>query len=310
MVSLLRRLVVARTVPRPAVLLVAVALAVALLVLLRRSRRCRGYDGYASYDAKKRSVAGVRWGKCRYASRELIDGTWTCPPGFSHYMGDNWMDHGLGWDAQCAESAQCKKDATATKTKTGIANASFDVDGNAKKAKGLEKKATKTPEKKAAKTAKASLDDPAPGSAWKKGTATQFAAYPECCRDPTAADHAACRQTNACRRAGFFRAFAEKKSREWVADTNVVAFSETPNDRNLEDWDTKWKNKKVELRDPQSGKTLVAAVVDTCDDADCGGCCTRDANKHGVLIDLEHSTAKRLYGAKLSGQTPIEWRLA
>ena len=50
-------------------------------------------------------------------------------------------------------------------------------------------------------------------------------------------------------------------------------------------------------------------VVDTCDDSDCSGCCSKNANRNGgFLIDLEYHTAKRFWGARINGMAVIEWQ--
>lgn len=108
-----------------------------------------------------------------------------------------------------------------------------------------------------------------------------------------------------------------------------------------QEWESKWNGKQLRLKNPDSGETLevtvrapsgcaprrcrhpvaVAAlspagccgaatrlpparpqVIDTCDDSDCGGCCTRNASLHGgMLIDLEWHTAKRFVSLALWG---------
>ncbi|WP_437547167.1 hypothetical protein WME97_44490 [Sorangium sp. So ce367] len=42
-----------------------------------------------------------------------------------------------------------------------------------------------------------------------------------------------------------------------------------------------------------------------CSDSDCSGCCTRNAQPSGYLIDIEKYTAQR-FGVSASGQ--VEWR--
>lgn len=65
-----------------------------------------------------------------------------------------------------------------------------------------------------------------------------------------------------------------------------------------QEWDRKWKGKTLRLRNPDTGATLDVKVLDTCDDADCDGCCTHNANKNGGhLVDLEYYTAKRFWGS-------------
>jgi hypothetical protein len=45
-------------------------------------------------------------------------------------------------------------------------------------------------------------------------------------------------------------------------------------------------------------------VYDQCSDADCDGCCTRNKNKSGFLIDLESYTSKK-FGVDAD---VVEWK--
>lgn len=154
-------------------------------------------------------------------------------------------------------------------------------------------------------------NDPAPsgGGSWKKATATWYSSYPECCHDKNA-DQTECDDYSGCKYEGQFAAFDGKKSKDWVQSNNIVAFYEAPNSSNRKNWDKKWKNKKLRIRNPKNGKTLDVTVVDTCDDDDCKGCCSKNAQKNGgYLIDLEKNTAKRFYGGKVEDMSAIEWQV-
>ena len=90
-----------------------------------------------------------------------------------------------------------------------------------------------------------------------------------------------------------------------------VAVFEAPNDRNRREWAKKWKGRKLQIRNPKTGKVMQVTVADTCDDADCGGCCTRNSAAHGgMLIDLEYNTAQRFYDGAVVDVAPIQWRAA
>ena len=152
---------------------------------------------------------------------------------------------------------------------------------------------------------------PAFSGGWNRATATHYTSYPECCRNKSA-NQSECKYYNGCKWEGAFAAFNERKPREWVESNNIVAFYQSPNDRNRKDWAKKWKLKKIMLRNPRTGKEMEATIVDTCDDSDCPktSCCSTNANKNGgTLVDLEYNTAKRFYGGKLPGLEPIEWRV-
>lgn len=145
---------------------------------------------------------------------------------------------------------------------------------------------------------------------WNKANATVYTSYPKCCTDKKA-DQTECRDYSGCKYQGQFAAYSGKKSASWVAANNIVAFYQGPNAKNRKEWASKWKLKTMELRNPKTGKVMAVTVVDTCDDGDCGGCCSKNAKAGGgYLVDLEENTAKRFYGGgKIPGMQQIEWRL-
>lgn len=147
------------------------------------------------------------------------------------------------------------------------------------------------------------------GGGWQKATATWYSSYPECCHDKKA-DQSECDDYSGCKYEGMFAAFDGKKDKGWVESNNLVAFYEAPNSKNRKEWDKKWKNKKLRIRNPKTGKTMDVTVVDTCDDGDCSGCCSKNANKNGGhLVDLEKNTAKRFYDGKVQDMASIEWQV-
>lgn len=150
---------------------------------------------------------------------------------------------------------------------------------------------------------------PAP-KPWNLATATYYSSYPECCSNK-AADQTECRDYSGCKYEGKFAAFGDKKmDKKWVENTNIVAFYQSPNSKNRQEWSSKWKNKKIRLRNPKTKKVMEAVILDTCDDGDCNGCCSTNANRNGgYLVDLEINTAKRFYDGKLVGLGPIEWQI-
>jgi hypothetical protein len=50
-------------------------------------------------------------------------------------------------------------------------------------------------------------------------------------------------------------------------------------------------------------KTIVVTVLDTCNDSDCGGCCTQNRGSADALVDIEQYTDFR-WGVN---DGPIEW---
>jgi hypothetical protein len=78
----------------------------------------------------------------------------------------------------------------------------------------------------------------------------------------------------------------------------MVAFFDT-RDPAGENFNRKWGNKYMTITGTCNGKTRIfnAVIADTCNDRDCGGCCTANANKQtGYLIDMEYYTAIRQFG--------------
>lgn len=151
------------------------------------------------------------------------------------------------------------------------------------------------------------------GGEWSTANATYYLSYPPCCKgspnyDPKA-DTTECDVYSGCKYQGMFAALNDKKSYNWVRDNNIAAVFETG--QTAGSWASKWKNKKLRVRNPSNGKTLDVTVLDRCDDGDCDGCCTKNANKGGgMLIDLEYHTAKRLWGGEPKGEQKIQWRRA
>ncbi|KAL4451343.1 hypothetical protein ABPG77_009415 [Micractinium sp. CCAP 211/92] len=139
--------------------------------------------------------------------------------------------------------------------------------------------------------------DSGSGGKWYTATATTYWSYPPCCHDASA-DQSECDDYSGCQWEGQFAALDGKQPKSWVEETNIASFFESPNSQNRKEWDRKWKNKTLRLRNPDTGATLDVKVLDTCDDADCDGCCTHNANKNGGhLVDLEYYTAKRFWGS-------------
>jgi hypothetical protein len=154
-----------------------------------------------------------------------------------------------------------------------------------------------------------------PVTGWKSAMATYYNSYPLCCSDPTA-DQKECDQNNGCAYQGMFKAFGdERKSRTWVQDNNIAAVFQVPDHKNIKEWDTKWKGRKLEIKN-EYGVQMIVNVLDTCKDSDCmdskgKGCCTTNAKAGGgTLVDLEFNTANRFWGAgAIPGMKTIQWRL-
>lgn len=151
------------------------------------------------------------------------------------------------------------------------------------------------------------------GKGWRPARATYYHSYPPCCKASPNYDPAAskdeCDNYDGCKYMGMFAGASGKKSYAWVRDTNIASVFETG--QTPESWAQKWKNAKLVVRNPRTGKTLQVTVLDRCDDKDCGGCCTRNARQGGgMLVDLEYHTAARLWGAGALGSDALDWKRA
>ncbi|MDB5105129.1 MAG: putative exported protein [Fibrobacteres bacterium] len=113
-------------------------------------------------------------------------------------------------------------------------------------------------------------------AASRKANLTWFESYP----DPGSEE---CIQYNGCTWAGQFAALDGKQPESWVKANNICAVHE----RDF----AKYKLKTLRL--VQGTKTIDVKVYDMCSDADCDGCCTKNAAATGFLIDVEKYTADR-----------------
>lgn len=117
---------------------------------------------------------------------------------------------------------------------------------------------------------------PAPN--WSLAELTHFTSYP----DPQSAE---CLEYNGCEWAGMFAAIDGRMSEEWVQAHNIIAVHA----KHFQ----KYKLKTLRIR--RGDRQIDAKVYDYCSDSDCDGCCTRNSDETGFLIDLES------YGWERSG---------
>jgi hypothetical protein len=83
---------------------------------------------------------------------------------------------------------------------------------------------------------------------------------------------------------GEFAACSQTESKTWVSTHNIISVFPDFNKLKLHD---------LCLKDPSSGKTIVATVLDECADSDCSGCCTQNKAGADELIDVESYTYKK-----------------
>lgn len=150
---------------------------------------------------------------------------------------------------------------------------------------------------------------------FKSAMATWYQSYPPCCKKSPNydknADKSECSDYNGCTWMGQFLGVDKTVPYEDVKARNIISFYDLANQKGSGEswWKSNVKGKKVELRNPATGKTLIAEALDSCFDSDCNGCCSKQAKKGGgYLIDLEINTAQRLYDGKVQDEAKIEWR--
>lgn len=156
---------------------------------------------------------------------------------------------------------------------------------------------------------------------FRSGYATYYHSYPPCCKNAPNYDSRAsqdeCTDYSGCKYMGEFAGVKGKLPIDQVKKRNIVAFFDDKYQRNAKQNQTWWsanvKGKKLEVRNPSTGKTMIVEALDTCGNYDCRsegkyGCCTENALKgDGVLIDFEINTSKRFWeGAPRNGK--IQWR--
>ena len=158
---------------------------------------------------------------------------------------------------------------------------------------------------------------------WKSAYATYYDSYPACCpKAPNyspSADKSECDDYSGCQYMGQFSGVSGKLTYDQVKTRNIVSFYDSTNqskgscaqkNKNCPWWIANAKNKKLIIKNPATQKELEVEALDTCSDADCNKCCTKNAQKGGgTLIDIEHFTAVRFWGGPLKNGK-ILWRWA
>ena len=112
---------------------------------------------------------------------------------------------------------------------------------------------------------------------WRDANMTNFESYPE-------EGSEECEEFSGCDYEGYFAALRTQQTEEWVMMNNIAAV-------HMDDFQ-EYKLKTLRLRNDRGNKIDVK-VYDACSDSDCDGCCTRNSEETGFLIDLEINTAER-----------------
>jgi len=141
---------------------------------------------------------------------------------------------------------------------------------------------------------------------WTPASWTWYKSYAACCPenpnyDPNA-DNSECELYNACQWSGYFAYVDGKKPYSWVANTDIIAFFSSYGDN------AAYGNKRLRMK---INTTVVEAeVLDTCGDSDCNGCCTRNSQPSGYLLDMEENTVVRYFGYLNAAYGQICWQIA
>jgi len=141
---------------------------------------------------------------------------------------------------------------------------------------------------------------------WTAASWTWYISYAACCKDNPNYDPNAsteeCDLYSACDYSGAFAYAAQRKPFEWVKSHNIVAFFSGHGDN------AEYGNKHIRIK--AKGTSLEATVLDTCGDHDCGGCCSRNAQPSGYLVDMEYWTVVRNFGELAAADGQLCWQLA
>jgi hypothetical protein len=130
---------------------------------------------------------------------------------------------------------------------------------------------------------------------------TYYSSYAPCCvggpnYDPTYVT-TECLYYNACAHTGTFAAIGTR-SYDFVNSNNLIAFYDD-SDPGGATFNSKYANRFITITGTCSGqtKTITAIIADTCNNNDCGGCCSRNSNPStGFLIDMERQTLLNNWG--------------
>merc|ERR1712039_658583 len=141
---------------------------------------------------------------------------------------------------------------------------------------------------------------------WTAASWTWYKSYAECCPDnpnyDPNADNSECELYNACRWSGYFAYVNGQRPYEWVASTDIIAFFSSYGDNQA------YGNKRLRMK--INTTVLEAEVLDTCGDSDCNGCCTRNSQPSGYLLDMEEHTVVRYFGYLNAAYGQICWQFA
>merc|ERR1712039_1158227 len=141
---------------------------------------------------------------------------------------------------------------------------------------------------------------------WTAASWTWYKSYAECCPDnpnyDPNADNSEGELYNACRWSGYFAYVNGQRPYEWVASTDIIAFFSSYGDNQA------YGNKRLRMK--INTTVLEAEVLDTCGDSDCNGCCTRNSQPSGYLLDMEEHTVVRYFGYLNAAYGQICWQLA
>jgi hypothetical protein len=125
------------------------------------------------------------------------------------------------------------------------------------------------------------------------GWETVYQSYP----DPNSPE---CQQFGGCMYAGDLQACANTspQSQSWIQSHNIVAVYPS-----LATYQYHW----ICMQDPNSGNSIAAMALDTCNDSDCNGCCTQNLGNHSILLDVEFYTEQRFTNMGINYSGTVYW---
>uniref|UniRef100_A0A7S1B7J5 Cellulase n=1 Tax=Corethron hystrix TaxID=216773 RepID=A0A7S1B7J5_9STRA len=139
---------------------------------------------------------------------------------------------------------------------------------------------------------------------WNSASWTWYHSYAPCCPDSPNYDPeyptTECDLYSACKYTGSF-AYAGKRDYDWVGQNDIIAFFSTNGDN------ASYENKKIKIK--AKSQTVTAWVLDTCGDNDCNGCCTKNSQPSGYLVDMESHTVERYFGGLNEVSGEVCWKL-
>jgi hypothetical protein len=131
------------------------------------------------------------------------------------------------------------------------------------------------------------MDCNSPNLVWHTCNYTVYESYPP-------QGSAECIQYSGCMYEGQFAYCSQTETQSWVASHNVVSIYTL-----ADNGAGPYANHKICMK--YGGQSIVADVLDTCGNSDCGGCCTQNSQGAEGICDTELGTDGRFLMQGLNG---------